>query len=63
MALCRTQLLLSSDGASFYGFWSTDGPEGVVEDPFGRDLHRVIEHVWEERNSSNAELDYVSSLS
>lgn len=63
MAFCCTQLLLPSDGPSFYRLWSTDGPECVVEDPFGRDFHRMIEHVRKERNSSNTKLNSVSSLS
>lgn len=62
MALCRTQLLLARDRSSFHSLRSADRPEGIVEDPFGRDLNWVVEHVWEERNSSNTELEPISFL-
>lgn len=43
-------------------FWSTDAFKGFVKGPFDGRLHRLIEHIWQQRYSSQAELQYEFSL-
>lgn len=45
LTLSLPQLLGTSDGSAFHGLVSAKSLEGVVEQPFGRMLDRLVEHI------------------
>lgn len=60
LALFSPQFLCTRNWSSLDCFLSTKRLEAIVEEPLGRMLNRLVEHVREEGHSGEAKLQRVS---